>query len=372
VEGSSVTNRDDTDRAVLGKLPTDPREDAKMVVDAPVLRTERDLIAGAMRRALNPDRRVIIPTGHYEIDRKTGGFAQGTSWLIGADTGKGKSTLSVAFVDQFQRQGSDAIIVSLEDAEELYADRLLLRRARRSHHEKLNADHLRLGELTADEHRLMADVASKAGHRPIFLDAVGRSGEWVARVLGEMLDAMPNVGLVVLDYIGEADSEAKNEDRRNEMRKMGRLARMAVKSRRRCLIILSQITLDEKNPDKFPRRSQIRDCKDLVNAAEVVGMLGIAQVDVTDDRGDVKVHAGKRALLLDKVKRGHTGFVELHWDDEAACFCDVVDDRYSETDPRDPPLGRSWSPGAPAPRPFHEPEERDDDIPDGFGGLPRN
>jgi replicative DNA helicase len=356
VEGGSVS-RDDTDRAVLGELPADPREDAKLVADAPVLRTTRDLLDGAMRRALNPDRRVIVPTGHYEIDQKTGGFYPKSSWLIGADTGKGKSTLATAFVDQFQRQGSDAIIVSLEDAEELYADRLLLRRARRSQHEKIHADRLRLGALTPPEIQLMTEVASRADHRPIFLDGIGRSGEWVAKSLEKMLDAMPNVGLVVLDYIGEADSEKQSEDRRNELRKMGRLCRQAVKSRKRCIIILSQITIDEKNPDRFPRRNQIRDCKDLVNAAEVVAMLGIVQTDVVDDRGNVVARAGQRALLLDKVKRGKIGFVGLHWDDDAACFVDVEDPRASDQ----APLGRSWSPSErrPVPAPYHEPAERD-------------
>jgi replicative DNA helicase len=369
VEGGSVT-RDDTDRAVLGQLPADPREDAKLVTDAPVLRTAKDLLVGAMHRAINPSRRVIVPTGHHKIDQMTGGFYPTSSWLIGADTGKGKSTLATAFVDKFESNGMGGIIVSLEDAEELYADRLLLRRARRSQHEKINADHLRLGKLTPDELRLMTDVAAQARPDPIFLDAIGRSGEWVARAVDEMLEALPNVGLVVLDYIGEADSEKQNEDRRNELRKMGRLLRQAVKSRKRCLIMLSQITLDEKNPDRFPRRNQIRDCKDLVNAAEVVAMLGIAQVEVTDRDGNAIVRPGERALLLDKVKRGHTGFVRLHWDDEAACFVDVEDDRTSDQDPREPPLGRSWSPRGPVPPPFHEPQERDGVYRDeDFGGL---
>lgn len=365
--------RDDTDRAVLGELPTDPREDAKLVVDAPVLRTTKDLIVGAMNRALNPQRRVIVPTGHYEIDRNTGGFYPTSSWLIGADTGKGKSTLATAFVDQFQRNGSDAIIVSLEDAEELYADRLLLRRARRSHHEKINADHLRLNELTRDEIQIMTDVAAAADHKPIFLDAIGQSGEWVAKSVATMLDALPSIGLVVLDYIGEADSEKLSEDRRNELRKMGRLLRQAVKSRKRCLIILSQITTDEKNPDKFPRRNQIRDCKDLVNAAEVVAMLGIVQADILDSKGNVKVRAGERALLLDKVKRGHTGFVPLHWDDEAACFVDVEDPRHSPEQPGVPfRAGSRTTYDAPPPRPFNETAERDDHdgFDDGFCGLP--
>jgi len=378
VEGGGVKQRtkdaparDDTDKAVTRTLPENPRDDAKLVVDAPVLRTTKDLIAGAMNRALNPARRVIVPTGHWEIDQKTGGFYPTSSWLIGAGTGKGKSTLATAFVDQFQSNGGDAIIVSLEDAEALYADRLLLRRARRSRDQKILADHLRLNQLTPTEIKLMTDVAAKADHKPIFLDAIGRSGEWVAITVAKMLDAMPQVGLVVLDYIGEADSENQKDDRRNELRKMGRLLRQAVKSRKRCLLMLSQITPDEKNPDKFPRATQIRDCKDLVFAAEVVAMLGIVQADVPDSRGGVKVRAGERALLLEKVKQGHVGFVPLHWDDDAACFVDVEDPRHDERG--DPPLGRSWSPGTrPVPRPHNEAAERDDpDEPDQYG-IPRS
>jgi hypothetical protein len=68
--------------------------------------------------------------------------------------------------------------------------------------------------------------------------------------------------------------------------------------------------------------------------------------------------------------------VQLNWDDEAACFVDVEDDRTSDQDPREPPLGRSWSPRdgshRPAPRSYHEPADRDDpDEPDEYG-IPRS
>ena len=78
----------------------------------------------------------------------------------------------------------------------------------------------------------------------------------------------------------------------------------------------------------------------------------------------------RRILILAKNKDGidpsEVPDFDLHFDTATASF--TGSSRSRDEDPS--PLGRSWSPGAPAPRPFHEPEERegmyrDDD----FGGL---
>jgi replicative DNA helicase len=369
-------SHDDNDAAMNGTLPEDPAAGTKTVAEAPRLRTAHDLIAGAMSRAFSREAPRAIPSGHHLIDQKTGGFKPGWCWVIGADTNVGKSTLAVAFADVALRLGKGVLIVSLEDSEDIYGDRLLLRRGRRDQYQKINADRLRTRTLTPDEMQIVTDVTNEAERKPMFLDAIGWSGQKLAKALARTLDAMPEIELVIVDYLGEIASEGRSEDRRNEVRAMASLVKSTVKSRRRCVIILSQITVDEKNPDKFPRRHQIRDSRDVINGAEVVAMLGIVQADLPDKKtGDVILRAGERGLLLDKVKQGRKGMVPLHWDDDAACFVDVEDPRHDERG--DPPLGRSWSPASrPVPRPHNEAAERDDPgeglMDDGFGGLPRN
>lgn len=328
---------DDNDAAVAGTLPDDPTEGTKVVAEAPRLRTAHDLLAGAMSRALSREVPRSTPSGHYLIDEMVGGFIPGWCWVIGADTNVGKSTLAIAFADVALKAGKGVLIVSLEDVEEIYADRLLLRRGRRGQNEKINADRLRWRKLEPNEKQIAMDVANEAERKPLYLDAIGWTGQKLAKQLGKTLDALPEIELVIVDYLGEIANEGRSEDRRNEVREMASLIKSTVKSRKRCVIILSQITVDEKNPDKFPRRHQIRDSRDVINGAEVVAMLGLVAEDMVDKKtGDIVLRKGERGLLLDKVKQGRKGMVRLHWDDEAACFVDVEDPQASAIDPRTP------------------------------------
>jgi len=366
---------DDNDRAIEGTLPDDPTQGTRKVAEAPRLRTAHDLLAGAMLRAFSREPRVACTTGHAEIDRMTGGILPGWCWVVAAVTNWGKSTWATAVADTNLRAGRGVLIVSFEDPEEMYGDRLLLRRARRDAVRKINADRLRLRELQADELQLVTEVVNAAERKPMFLDAVGRKGEWVAKALENILDNVP-IDLVIVDYMGEVRSGQRQQDRRNEVSEMGALIRGVIKRKKRAGIILSQITIPDGDQDRFPRMNQVRDSRDLINAAEVVAMCGIPKADVAGKDGRVRAHAGTRAMLLEKVKQGRKGMVQLNWDDEAACFVDVEDERTSDTDPREPPLGRSWSPRdgspRPAPRSYHEPPERDDpDEPDEYG-IPRS
>jgi hypothetical protein len=339
-------------------VPEDPEAEAPVPV---VVIREDELLGEACKRAVSQQPKRVCTTGHAKLDEMTGGFLPGWCWVVGAPTNWGKTSWAIAVADSNLRAGRGVLIVSLEDAPELYGDRLLLRRARRSTNERIDADHLRARRLTYEEMALAELVRKEAQPRPMLLDARGMKGERIASDLKRILDDNAAVDLVIIDYLGEVRSARTHQDRRNEVSEMAALIRGVVKPRNRALIMLSQITIGD-DPDKFPRMNQIRESRDVVNAAEVVAMCGIQQTDLKSKRdGTVKVRAGERAMMLEKVKQGRKGIVELVWDDEAACFCDVADTRYSETDPRDPPIGRSWSPGAPAPHPYHEPVERDED-----------
>lgn len=371
-----MSGADDNDRAIDGSLPADPAKGTKQVAEAPRLRTAHDLLAGAMSRAFSREPVRSCPTGHHELDEMTGGILPGWCWVVAAVTNWGKSTFATALADGNLRAGRLPLIVSLEDAEELYADRLLLRRARRDAYRKINADRLRLHRLLPEELQLVTEVVNEAERKPMFIDARGRKGEWIAQNLEHTLDNVP-VDLVILDYLGEVRSGKRQQDRRNEVSEMAALLRGAVKSRNRSLVILSQITIDD-DADKFPRMHQVRDSRDVINAAEVVAMCGIPKSDVTGKDGRVKARAGERAMLLEKVKQGRKGMVQLHWDDEAACFVDV-EDPHASPEPPEPPLGRSWSPAEradarPPPPHWQDAAERDGEdlggfAQDGFGGI---
>jgi len=331
-------NPDDNDLAITGKLPEDPCSDSKLVNPGLRIRTERELLEGSVNRADESYTLRVCTTGNHYLDEKTGGLLPGWCWIVGADTGIGKSSFVTAVADENLRQNRGVIIVSLEDPEELYGDRLMLRRclelAKKENMEPVSADRMRLRKLTTSDKELMRMVASKAERKPLFVDARNLRGEDIAKRVGIMLDNVP-IDVVIVDYLQEIHSTKQHSSTRDKVTEMARGLREEVKARNKCLIITSQVTVDD--PEKWPRRNQIRDSRDVVNAAEVVLMLGVAHSDVVEKNkreGTQRtiIHAGERGGLVDKCKQGRKGFVLLPWDDTAACFVSVPDPDESPPD----------------------------------------
>jgi replicative DNA helicase len=183
---------------------------------------------------------------------------------------------------------------------------------------------MRLRRLSPSERISMRETAALGEDKPLFVDARAWKGERIAKEIGRILDNVP-IDLVILDYLQEVQSERQHQSTRDEVRVMARALREAVKSRMRSLIIVSQVTVGE-DPDKWPRMNQIRDSRDVVNAADVVVMGGIAQADIPTSKTDSRpvMLAGERGLRVEKVKQGKKGLVKLPWDDDAACFLPVA------------------------------------------------
>ena len=170
------------------------------------LLTVRDLLVGSMERATREEKRDYCTTGIYEIDDASGGIRPGFVWLIGGDTSVGKSSLLVQIADVNLERGRNVLIVSSEDAESLYGDRLMQRRAR------VDAKHLRDGKLSLDEADRVRRVVERAERKPVYLDARGRKAEWVAEQVENIIDEH-NIDLVAYDYIQEFRSSRQHGNR---------------------------------------------------------------------------------------------------------------------------------------------------------------
>jgi replicative DNA helicase len=325
------------EREAIASEPAEPKKPAAPVDEVRVLDVRTMLAEAAERADHREDVTNRCVTGVHELDDRTGGIQPGWCWVLGADTNWGKTTWAVGVADTNLRAGRGVLIVGVEDSEQLYADRLLLRRCCKTDEtgrvlEFVNADNLRKRQLDQDERRMVRDVAERAEAKPLFLDARGRTAEWSARQVGRLLDAH-KIDLVIYDYLQEFRSERRGLDRRNEVSEVAKMLRDPVKERSRACIILSQVTIQNEDrsndPDgKKPKGNQlnknsIRESRDVTNAAEVVALGFTSAIDIVVPGGKTIVHAGERAVLLDKVKQGRKGNVELRWHDGAAAFLDV-------------------------------------------------
>jgi replicative DNA helicase len=304
---------DEADRQKSGTLPTDPKDGTKVVSEkVPRVLTVRDILTASRQRALSHQREDTYTTGHYRLDQITGGLRRGFSWLVGADTSWGKSSWLVSLADENIKLGRTVLIVSFEDTEEVYGDRLMVRRS------QVNAMRYRDQKLFREEMDKVVAVEREGQQVPVFVDARRWNIEDLAPHL-ERLIRERKVDIVAFDYIQEIKSSKRWQDERVKFREIASVCRHLTKNAKVAGIIFSQLTLDQDV--KIPTRKNIRECRDIANASEVI-LIGFEPEKAIEDRhGRVLVEAGEKCVLVDKVKNGPRGAkVPLSWSHETASF----------------------------------------------------
>ena len=310
--------KDLNDQAVAGTLPDDPAAGAT-VVSADVARvlTVKEIIHSAQQRAFAPrSKQTTCTSGNYEIDRVTGGFKPGFVTVFGADTSWGKSSFLIMVADDNIKAGRRVMIVSAEDSEKIYGDRLLLRRS------KVYADNLKHKNLSSSDWTAIVEAVKKAEDVPVYLDARGKPVEWVCKQTKRLIREH-NIDVVAYDYLQAFDNEKHQQDRRNQVSYIARVLTDSVKTEDVSGIIFSQITVEKGKP--YPDKHSIRESRDVSNAAEVV-MLGFTPDKPVTRGGTVLAQPGEKCILVDKCKDGPRGGVfVMPWDENVACFKSVID-----------------------------------------------
>lgn len=312
---------DQNDLLRQGKLPDDPFSDGPTVSDdAPRILTEQDLLQSAAKRSRSVERNVYGTTGHYQLDAITGGLRPGDVWLVGADTSWGKSSFAISVFDECSKRGKRVLIVSAEDSEQTYGDRLMCRRSR------VPAQALRDRRLSTAHHQAIAQVINSARPNPVFIDARGRSVEWLVPQCKRAVKEH-RIDCIIFDYVGAFAAKLGKQDRRNEVTYIARcltdVAKTAVPGGV-CGILLSQLTIADEGG--VPGKYAFRDSKDLVQMSEVA-LIGYMAPKDEPAHG---VSSGDRIMKVVKCKQGASGKkVVMRWDPVVACF-DAVHDEETE------------------------------------------
>ena len=300
------------DKFRKGELPANPADGSTvMISEVPRTLTVSDLLRDSEARLYAPRASLACTTGHYQIDRATGGFERGSVWVFGAETNWGKSSFLVMVADENIKAGRKVLIVSAEDDQKLYGNRLLIRRSR------VCAERFKARQLQPDERDRIREVVAAGEDKPVFFDARGRSVEWVASRTKDLIREY-DIDLVAFDYLQAFDSDKRHQDRRNQVSYIARALTDVAKLSNIAGILFSQITITEGKP--FPDKHSVKESKDVANAAEIVMMGFTPAKPITRRDGSPLIAAGQRALNLDKNKDGSKGMFPISWNDKSACF----------------------------------------------------
>jgi len=317
---------DENDKLRNGLLPKDPTAGTHAANgagrkreedDAPKVLTVKDLFADVISRiGTRRNWQDVCLTGHHELDAATAGFRPGFCWVFGADTSWGKSSWLVSIADLNIKRGKRVLIVSAEDPPSLYADRLIVRRA------KVNADRYRKDRMTEDETERVCAVAAAGEDVPVYVHAARKPIEKLVEHLSKTI-RLQHIDLIAFDYLQEFTSNGRHQDERVRFREIAACMRALVRSHGISGIIFSQLTMTADT--KWPSKQNIRECRDVANAAEVVAIGFEPETSVMIGE-EVKYRAGQKYLLIDKNKDGPRGAkIEMQWNSEWAGFEQVED-----------------------------------------------
>lgn len=323
----SVT--DINERRQRGDLPEDPSNEAEPVSPSAKRTAEDEARFFSSKQLLSSaydqvntriDMSKRCTTGHWKMDRDTGGLRPGYVWIFGAETNWGKSSWLVSVADENLRAGKRVLIVTVEDPPEMYGTRLLTRRA------ELNARRVEAGMLDDREIRRATKATATGTDDPVLLDSRGRSVEWAAKHTQRAI-LQHDIDLVMFDYLHAFDSEkpqrgASNE-RRMQINYIARKMTDVVKLTNRAGVIFAQLTVEQ---DKKPTKYSIRDSRDVSNAAEVVALGWTPEREQKSSNGSVLVKSGGRCVIIDKNKSGPAKrLYPMTWNNDGAYFQKVED-----------------------------------------------
>jgi replicative DNA helicase len=203
-EGKLPASPDQAPHLRLVEGPRDMGDDSELIAEEeakappPEVRkhafTMKELLEGLWLQAQAQKEVPSISMCHGELDDLIGGFRPKHITTLGAVTSWGKSTWAIMVVDEAIKDGKRALIVTTEDARDMYARRFAARRG------NLNSDRLKANKLEPDELSQLAYQVEQAQDIQVLLEAVGKPIEWICKAIRSICSEEP-YDLIVLDYL---------------------------------------------------------------------------------------------------------------------------------------------------------------------------
>jgi replicative DNA helicase len=255
-----------------------------------------------------------VHTGFPDLDRMTTGLQRGDLCIVAARPSMGKTSwvLNVAATAAIEHQIPVAIF-SLEMSKEQLLKRLLSAEAR------IDAQHIRRGGMSPDEHQRLAAAAGHLNTAPMWIDdspaaTVLEMRAKARRLASEVKAEGRELGLIVVDYLQLMAGEARSENRVQEVSQISRGLKALAREIDVPVIALSQLSrAPEQRNDKRPMLSDLRESGSIEQDADLVMFLYRPEYYFGPVDADGNSIEGKAELIVSKQRNGPTGLVNLYF-----------------------------------------------------------
>ena len=257
-----------------------------------------------------------VASGFRDIDRITSGFQPGNLVIIAARPSMGKSALALCMAANMGvRLNIPVALFTLEMSKAEVTQRLMCSEA------KVESQKLRSGKLSPEDWPRLTAACDKLARAPIYVDDTGSITMMEIRSKARRLKArVPNLGLIIVDYLQLMSSGASVENRVQEVSAISRNLKILARDLEVPIVALSQLSRAvEQRSDKRPILSDLRESGAIEQDADIVGF--IYRDEYYNEESDQQ---GLAEVIVAKHRNGPTDTVKLSFLKRYAKFADLA------------------------------------------------
>ncbi|MCL2545672.1 MAG: replicative DNA helicase [Oscillospiraceae bacterium] len=250
-----------------------------------------------------------IRSGFNELDARLGGLIPSNLIIFAANAGVGKTSAALNIMLSAAKLSQKSVaFFCLEMSNEQLGLRLLSSAAR------VDNKKLRDANLTHDEWDRLANASAKLAELDIYFDDNPSS---TVLEMKAKCRRIPNLGLVIIDYLQLIQSGGKRNDNRvQEVGEISRSLKIMAKELHVPVICCAQLSRrNTQREDKRPILSDLRESGSIEQDADVVVFLHREAYHdrETENQDDAE-------LIIAKNRHGETGSIEMKWDGKHTSF----------------------------------------------------
>ena len=298
--------------------------------DAKEFRHIRDVLQNVYKDIENLAETTGAPTGAKTgfsgLDRMLIQMGKGDLVIVGARPGMGKTSFALNIATNVAKSSGKAVaIFSLEMSGEQLVTRIISSEALVDSHD------LRTGQLKPEDWDNIADVISSLSGCEIYIDDTSAI---TASDMKAKLRRLPNLGLVVIDYIGLMQSTSNTDNRAQQVGEISRNLKVMAKDFGIPIVCCAQLnrgTESRPGAGKRPTLADLRDSGSIEQDADIVLFLYRDEYykDISgaqDDEGAAE-SANTAEVIVAKNRHGSVGNVKMGWIGQFTKFRTLEEDR---------------------------------------------
>lgn len=254
---------------------------------------------------------VGVPSGFYDLDDKTAGWAGGQLIVLAARPAMGKTAFALNLMDhaaasnpEWMDDGPPVVLFfSLEMGKQSVVSRMLCTRAR------VDAHKLKTGHIPTEDYSELAQAADELSRLRIFIDDTPGMPVMSMRSRARRIKQREGgLHMIVVDYL-QLMTHPKAESRQLEISAISRSLKELARELDCPVVALSQLSRAvESREDKRPQLSDLRESGSIEQDADIVMMLYRPEYYFPSEE-----NRGLAEVIIGKQRNGPTGTVNLQF-----------------------------------------------------------